>query len=203
LWKYEDNMWTLVSGSLGIEASSVFSTPRISDPNAYPGARRFPACWKDNNGHFWLYGGYTSSNLGDTWRFDGIHWAYWGGPTQTGSEPEYGPLKTFSFEYHPGGRYHMSITSSGSVAYIVGGYGNKYYADVWKFESDKGWAFWGGSTTANQNPTSGTLKVPSETNILGSRYGAMSVVDDFDNIWIFGGYTYSGLKTMNQFILCL
>jgi hypothetical protein len=188
-------MWTFVSGSVDINAQSVFSTPRIPDPNAYPGARRYPVCWKDNNGHFWLFGGYNSGYIGDTWRFDGMHWAYWGGPTDNGVAPVYGPLKTFSFDYHPGGRYYSSasITSSGSAAYIVGGYGNKHYADIWRFESDKGWAFWGGSTIGDQNPTSGTIKVPSETNILGTRYGTMSVVDDFDNIWIFGGYTYSGL----------
>jgi hypothetical protein len=188
-------MWTFVNGSVDTNAQSVFSSPRTPDPNAYPGARRYSACWKDNNGHFWLYGGQNAAGyLGDTWRFDGIHWAYWAGPTNAGVAPEYGPLKTFSFDYHPGGRIHSiaTVTTSGS-AYIVGGFGTGQFGDVWRFESDKGWAFWGGSTAGNQNPVPGTIKVTSETNSLGSRYAAMGVVDDFDNIWIFGGYTYSGL----------
>jgi hypothetical protein len=185
-------MWTLVSGSLDINAPSVVGTVRVSDPNAHPGARRFTACWKDNNGHLWLYGGNNGGYIGDTWRYDGTNWAYWGGPTDYGVAPVNGTPKTFSFDYHPGGRGYagVAVTASGSATYIIGGLLNFLYsADIWKFESDKGWSFWDGYIGA-QHSTPGTIKVPSETNKLDSRYGSATVVDDFDNIWIFGGYGY-------------
>jgi hypothetical protein len=184
-------MWTFVSGSVDTDASSVYgSTPRVPDPNAHPGARRFSACWKDNHDHFWLFGGATSpGSQSDTWRFDGKHWAFWGGPTGAGVAPVYGAAKTFSFNYHPGSRIRQSATTSGSAAYLIGGTGSGVnYADIWKFESDKGWAYWAGNVgTHNQVP--GTIKVPSASNHIGSRYGSMIAVDDFDNLWIFAGYT--------------
>jgi hypothetical protein len=180
LWKFENGMWTFVNGSVGTNARSVFGpTPRVPDPNAYPGARRYCACWKDNNDHFWLFGGYGSAGyLGDTWRFDGTHWAFWGGPTDGNVASVYETPKTFSFDNHPGGRdlSGATVTSSGSAAYIVGGriFNGKNSADIWKFESDKGWAYWAG-TIGDQNPITGTIKVSSATNKLGSIYGAMPV----------------------------
>lgn len=139
---------------------------------------------------YWLYGGIVSSNfLSDTWRFDGTNWAFWAGSTSTNEPPVYGDPKTFSFDYHPGGRDHISVavTSSGSAAYIVGGRINGGFSgDIWKFEGDKGWAYWGG-IFGNHATNPGTIRVPSETNALGARYGVMSVVDDLDHLWIFGG----------------
>jgi hypothetical protein len=207
LWKYEDEMWTFVSGSVGSDAESVVdSTPRVPDPNAHPGARRYSACWKDNNDHFWLFGGATSSGyLTDTWRFDGKHWAFWGGSIGTGASPKYGAAKTFSFDNQPGSRIStsVSVTTSGSAAYLIGGFGvGVYYADIWKFESDKGWAFWAG-TVGTQNQIPGTIKVPSASNHVGSRYGSMIAADDFDNLWIFGGYAFATGMYFNHLSLLL
>jgi hypothetical protein len=168
----------------------VYSDPRVPDSNAFPGARLYISCWTDKSGNFWLYGGITSGNyLGDTWRFDGTNWTFWAGTTGTNAAPYYGDPKTFSFDYHPGARDRASIavTSSGSV-YLVGGRGMSIgeTGDIWKFESYKGWAFWGGAVGSHP-VTPGTIRVPSSTNRLGGRAGVQSVVDDLDNIWIFGG----------------
>jgi hypothetical protein len=193
LWKFENGMWTFVNGSVNANSPSNFGEPRIPNPNAYPGARTYTMCWKDNNGHFWLYGGYNGAGyLGDTWRFDGSNWAFWGGSVDVNTDPVYGEPKTFSFDYHPGGRDEsgVAVTTSGSATYLVGGYVSGYggySADIWKFESDKGWSFWKG-TIGYQNPVPGTIKVPSETNKFGSKYKMMPVVDEYDNLWIFGGY---------------
>jgi hypothetical protein len=182
-------MWTFVNGSDGVNSPSNFGEPRIPDPNAFPGAREYTVCWTDNNGHFWLYGGWHLGYLADTWRFDGINWAFWGGSNVTDAAPVYGIPKTFSFDYHPGGRYISSVAvpTSGSSAYLVGGFGVvDASSDIWKFESDKGWAFWSGDI-GPVNPVPGTIRVPSETNKLGSKTMTMTVVDEFDNLWIFGG----------------
>jgi hypothetical protein len=192
LWKFENGMWTFVSGSVNADSPSNFGEPRIPDPNAFPGARFSPKCWNDNNGHLWLYGGWGSGFLGDTWRFDGSNWAFWGGSTQPNPGPVYGDPKTFSFDHHPGGRDYTSVTASGSAAYLVGGWvtGFGRSGDIWKFESDKGWAFWSGNLGA-VGPNPGTIKIPSETNRISSIESTMSVVDEFDNLWIFGGDGYS------------
>jgi hypothetical protein len=192
VWKYENGMWTFVKGSVDINIAPAYGTPRVPDPYSHPGARSHCVCWKDNNGDFWLYGGYSVGGYrGDTWRFDGTNWAFWGGPENTYTLPVHGEAKKFSFIYHPGGRDYTSVavTTSGSAAYIVGGTisGSSQVGDIWKFESDKGWAFWSG-TTEDVSPNPGTIKVPSESNELGAKRLTMPVVDDFDNLWIFGGF---------------
>src|SRR5690606_28943541 len=97
-------------------------------------------------------------------------------------------LKQFSFNYHPGTRYISGVASSGSAAYLIGGrIAGGIYADVWKFESSKGWAHWAGAISI-QNPVPGTIREPSVTNQLGSMDSSAVVVDSFDNLWIFGGY---------------
>src|SRR5690606_26772829 len=109
------------------------------------------------------------------------------GATNVNANPVPGDPKTFSFDYHPGGRdlTSVSVTSSGSAAYIVGGrVRGTLSGDVWKFESDKGWGFWSGNSE-DHDPISGTIKVPSETNVLGAKYASMHVVDDFDNLWMY------------------
>lgn len=194
MWKFENGMWTYV----GINAGSSFGPLRTFDPNAYPGGRRNMICWKDNNGYIWMYGGegYGSKYLADTWSFNGTYWAYWGGSTDFNVAPVYGSQKNFSFDNHPGGRSSSSvaITTDGSAAYIVGGYGYiptyVRFADVWKFERDKGWAFWAG-TVEQTNPNPGTKRVSSQSNKIGSLYDSMIVVDEFENVWIFGGSVVS------------
>jgi hypothetical protein len=191
-----------LSGSLVINADSVFGEPRVPSLDVYPGSRHYTACWKDENGHFWLYGGRRASlYLGDTWRFDGTMWAYWGGTNSTDDLPVNGPLKSFSFDYHPGTRDLASVATSGSAAYIVGGsVSGTRYGDVWKFDSSRGWAHWGG-TFGLQNPIPGTIKVPSLSNTLGSKQSPIASLDNFNNLWIFGGYGLYNSGSMGMLII--
>src|SRR5690606_30915525 len=142
------------------------------------GARYGMACWKDSDGNFWFHGGSSVEYLGDTWRFDGTFWAFWGGSTEINAQPNYGSQKEFSVDYHPGGRYLSTVATSGSSVYLIGGWGKYgYNGDIWKFESDKGWAYWSGDINQTE-PIPGTMKVPHETNKMGSRYATTPVVDD-------------------------
>jgi hypothetical protein len=129
--------------------------------------------------------------MSDTWRFDGTNWAFWGGSKNIDEPPSYGAKKSFSFDYHPGCRdlSSVTVTTTRSAAYIIGGRMNgagASYGDIWKFESDKGWALWAGDVE-NIVPVPGTKKVSSPSNVFGSKRATMPVVDEFDNIWIFGG----------------
>ena len=148
----------------------------------------------DNNGHFCLYGGFNfvSGNLNDKRKFNGTYLAFQRGSTTIPAAPLCGLQKTFSYDYHPGSRTQIGVTVSplGSV-YIIGGESNSVcdkWSDIWKFENDNGWSYWDGNVLRKENLVSGTIKVPSTTNKLVGKYDAISEVDDFDNIWIFGGY---------------
>lgn len=202
-------MWAFINGSEVSNTNSSFGPLREPHPDAYPGGRSNPVCWKDSNGYFWLYGGYgyitsdTYSKLAELWRFDGTYWGFWGGSTIKDAPPFYIGQKNFSFYHHPGGRNFagVAVTPSGSV-YLIGGDHKSGFtysiSDIWKFENDKGWAYLGGETT-NKYSIPGTMKVPNETNKLGGIIGAYTVVDEYDNIWIFGGYGNTANFSLGMF----
>jgi hypothetical protein len=56
LWRYDGN-WAFVKGNETANAEGVLGDLQTPDPNAVPSARRYAACWSDNNGHLWVYGG--------------------------------------------------------------------------------------------------------------------------------------------------
>jgi hypothetical protein len=125
--------------------------------------------------------------FGDVWRFDYTNWAYWSGPKTKNAFPVYGPYKSFSQAYHPGGRSVSSITNAGNAVYIIAGLTtNDSISDIWKFDYEKGWALWAGEV-AHTSPRYGTLRVPSENNLFGSRLLGYAHVDQDENIWIHAG----------------
>lgn len=190
LWKYEAGVWTLVRDKLSPNAESTYAADRVFSSSAYPGGRAYCSCWKDSNGHFWLYGG-TSGNeayRAETWAFDGTNWAYWCGKKTINDFPHHSTPREFAFNYHPGGRSLAAVAVSGNEAYLVGGLvSGQRYGDIWKFDKTKGWTIWGGregTHTAIPN----TIRVFQEANKIASKHSPMVVIDDFSNLWIFGGY---------------
>ena len=129
--------------------------------------------------------------FGDKWKFDGQNWIFWNGPQQNNTPPVYGPLKTFSESYHPGSRGYetLVVSPTGEGVYIIGGLNanNEAFSDIWKFDYEKGWAWWGGQQELNVPSQPGIKRVPSSNNVLGSRFGPNAVMDEEGNIWIQGG----------------
>ncbi len=75
LWKYDvgTNEWTWMKGDTIALTNPVFGIRGISDPANTPGGRCSYAKWVDNNGHFWLQGGFRfmpSVYFNDTWKYD-------------------------------------------------------------------------------------------------------------------------------------
>src|SRR5690606_23508564 len=120
----------------------------------------------------------------DTWRFNGMDWALW-----NDNNLAFGTPRQFSHDYSPGIRVFAAAatTPTKTAAYILGGQAGspQTYSDVWRFESDKGWAYWAG--TIGESAPVGTKKVPNESNQYGSRVSHTVAVDKDENIRIFGG----------------
>jgi hypothetical protein len=82
LWKYDisSNTWTWVRGAAIPNQNGVSGTQGVGSSTNTPGARYMHMTWGDNNGHYWVYGGFgtpatTSTptvygDLADMWRFD-------------------------------------------------------------------------------------------------------------------------------------
>lgn len=56
LWRFDGN-WTWIAGEAGSNQPGNYSEPKTPDPYAYPPSRAFCACFKDDNDHFWIFGG--------------------------------------------------------------------------------------------------------------------------------------------------
>jgi len=77
LWKYDGSGWTWMAGSDLVDQPGMYppSWNQGGDPYG-PGARFSPAAWSDEQGRFWLYGGYgydaagTRLDLNDLWVFN-------------------------------------------------------------------------------------------------------------------------------------
>ena len=78
LWRYNPGtkMWTWVSGGNIADQAGYYGTKGVADAANMPGAREKSISWTDNNGNFWLLGGwgYVSSNnegqINDLWRYE-------------------------------------------------------------------------------------------------------------------------------------
>lgn len=62
LWKYsaQTQRWTFVGGSEETGQTGLFGQRGKPSRDNIPGARYRAIAWTDNNGHFWLFGGYVS-----------------------------------------------------------------------------------------------------------------------------------------------
>lgn len=188
MWKYEDGVWTWISGSKYINSNGVYGQLKISDPSAFPAARFKCSCWQDKNNRFWMFGGFGGSKFqfwekitrisdyfSDTWMFNGNSWAYWNGPKEYNVPAHYNQQRTFSHENHPGGRYGAAVSlSDDSEVYLMGGSSiSSLYTsnEIWKFDPNQGWAYW------DKSP----LVINSKREAIFSSFG--------NNLWLYGGWS--------------
>jgi PKD repeat protein len=70
LWRYDLNVnrWFWVSGSGTANQNGIYGTIQVPAPANIPGARMGAVSWNDNSG-LWLFGGYSSDEWNDLWRF--------------------------------------------------------------------------------------------------------------------------------------
>lgn len=124
------------------------------------------------------------------WRFDGTNWTFIGGSQTPNLPPYHVGVKNFSHEHTPGARVDGMVAYTKSGVYIFGGYGHDSYytSDLWKFNNETGWAFWGGRTQSTDNQH-GEMRVPSADTIVNSKVAGSMFVDDDENIWIFSGHS--------------
>jgi hypothetical protein len=63
------------------------------------------------------------------------------------------------------------------------------FNDLWKFNGEE-WVWMSGSNQADEPGVYGEMGTPDSNNMPGGRYGAVSWMDNSENMWIFGGYGY-------------
>jgi N-acetylneuraminic acid mutarotase len=219
LWEFNPsaNEWAWMGGSgtvtTGFGNTGVYGTFGVPAAGNIPGSRQCAASWIDRSGHLWLFGGegYDAAepvnDLNDLWEFNpsANEWAWMGGTSTVpagslGSSGVYGTLGVPAVGNIPGGRQSAPYwTDSNGYFWLFGGSGidangnDSNLTDLWEFDpATSEWAWMGGSGTATNTATYGTLGVPAKGNIPGNRVFASTWTDDGGRLWLFGGNGYDG-----------
>lgn len=219
MWKFNTatSEWTWVGGSTLTDHTvgafaGVYGTQGLPGAGNNPGTRDAAIGWTDNNGNFWLFGGYGVDGNGswgffdDMWEFNpGTNqWTWMTGSNTIGSQGgqtgNYGAPGTG----FPGSRiWALSWTDPTGGLWLFGGYGvdgagnGGLLNDLWKFNPTTAtWNWVSGSSNANEPGTYGSLNKAAASNVPGGRYESVYWSDPSGNLWLYGGegYDSSGIN---------
>ena len=204
IWEYSPSMgqWRWVGGSIATDQRGTYTG------TLWPGARESAVTWTDASGNFWLFGGYGfdsgtpgAGELNDLWEYSPTTGTWtWVSGSDLGNQSG-----VYSGTEVPGGRDSSVgwIDSSGNL-WLFGGNGYDstttagYLNDLWEYNPIANtWTWIGGSNTAGEAGTYGTLGTGSTTNIPGARYSSVSWIDTAGNFWLFGGFGEDGDSPAN------
>lgn len=113
----------------------------------------------------------------------------------------YGTKGVAASSNEPGSRRSVTTwTDYDGTFWLFGGFGRDASSnlgvlnDLWKWDGTH-WTWVSGSNSINQNGSYGTQGVAVSSNVPGARYAAAGWLDEFGNLWLFGG---DGLGTTNS-----
>lgn len=204
LWKFNGQDWVWVTGPNTKDPSGIYGTKHVESSGSRPGGRRVGASWVDQNGNFWIFGGFgvisgLTGYLNDLWRYRPStgRWTWVAGdntlnaPTVSGTRGVASPSNT------PGARLQATtwIDRNGNL-WLMGGHANsgaQMYNDLWKFDVvSENWTWISGNIAPNSASSFGTLGVADASNLPRRRSGAYSWVDAEGNLAMYGGWTNIG-----------
>jgi N-acetylneuraminic acid mutarotase len=197
LWKFDrsTNEWTWMGGSNIPGQPGVYGTLGQPDAGNIPGARWLMTAWTDQNGNFWLFGGWNPAQslvFNDLWRFNPAtqEWTWMSGSNSPGAAGNYGTKGIFSGGV-PGARYSASgWTDASDDLWLFGGRGlsvTDQHNDLWVFNTTHNqWVWVGGSSSASAPGVYGTLGVPAPGNVPGARFSSAAWTDGNGDFWLFG-----------------
>jgi len=214
LWEYNPaaNQWIWMNGPNVTNDPGSFGALGQFAPGNNPPSRNMATTWIDNNGNFWLFGGWSNISGNDLWEYSPAlnQWAWWGGSITPGNYANgvYGTQGVPSTSNVPGGRAWMvSWADSYGNLWLFGGNGvdsvpNEWgdLNDLWEYSIAAGtWTWVSGSSTVGSNGGQpgvyGTQGVPNAVNVPGGRNQMSAWTDANGNFWLFGGNGYDSTDT--------
>ncbi len=216
LWKFNplSNIWTWMKGDSIHNQYSSYGVQGTGSTYNKPGGTYSGISWVDNNGDFWLFGGYGYAEnaiglLNALWKYDvsSNEWTWINGDKTIDEPAIYGVQGVTALTNKPGARYcSQSWTDQNGDLWLFGGYGivNNTHGelnDIWKYNiASNQWTWVKGDSTLHQKGTYGTKGIPNASNNPGSRFLSISWKDHNENLWLFGGYGYdeNNLGSLND-----
>ena len=199
LWRFNPVTleWTWMNGPGINNLPPVYGTLRVPAATNYPGAKCFGAIGiTDNDGIFWMFGGYNYGNsnfYSDLWSYDPATnmWTWMSGQTTNLYLGRFGTKGVPSPLNYPPAKQECNAgwADASNNIWIFGGQipmgsGN----DLWKFDvTTYEWTWMKGDSTTNLAGTYGTRGVPDPANNPGGRNVYSKWTDSDYNFWLFGG----------------
>lgn len=197
LWKFnkQTKKWTFVSGDRNAGYCKDCPNgkyPTANDPATtiyFPRSRSDYAHWKDNDGNFWIYGGYAESHgsdeYGDLWKFS-ISTQKWA--LISGSQN----LNIPKTATNPGSRNapYCWVGSDGKL-YFFGGQRQYWHflSDTWRVDPTNGsWEAVDNVIDWNTPPISSGIGNEQTTNRPGSCVNTMNHMTTGTHTYLFNGY---------------
>ena len=149
LWSYNisSGQWTWVSGAVTGDQAGTYGTQGTAAAVNEPPGRQASAGWIDNNGNFWMFGGFTTGTNGfnDLWKYDPVakQWAWMSGSKGATSTPgNYGSQGMVASTNVPGARWlsaawsdtHGNLWVFGGEGFDATGFGS--LGDLWEYTLD-------------------------------------------------------------------
>lgn len=209
LWNYipGKNEWAWISGDNTVNMRGDYGKIGNADPKNKPGGRYGAVSWIDTDGNLWLFGGvgYAGAKteepgfLNDLWIYyvKKKLWVWMSGTSVTNNVGEFGRKLEASMKNLPCARMGaVSWIDIKGVLWLHGGVGpdvSKFgdLNDLWKFDVNEGWTWESGDDFINAQGIYGTQGKASKENKPGGRFNAVSWIDLWGRLWLFGGIRFA------------
>jgi hypothetical protein len=187
--------WIWMKGDSDLVTQPSYGTFRVEDPANTPGSRTGAYTWTDTSGNFWLQGGSTYSQggqtLADLWKFNykSKNWVWMKGTGDGNNFPEtvYGTQGIEDELNQPGERFNgVTWVAAQNNLWLMGGLAfHSTLNELWRFNtSTLNWAWVKGSSDYYSY---GTMGVTSPSNIPPRHAFSSSWRDKNGGFWMFGG----------------
>ncbi len=208
LWKYHitTNEWTWMAGANTVNDPGNYGLIMVPNQLNRPHARsETNATWTDNSNNLWLFGGLTSGNLSDMWKYDLSlqEWVWMSGPNTPDHSTNYGTMGVPDTANIPMSRLcYSKLKDDNDNFWFFGGYNNPGNSlnDLWRFNPlTREWTWMKGDSIPNNLGISGTQCLSSIGNVPCARMESRSCwTRCSNNFVIFGGELVNGTNLFND-----
>lgn len=192
-----NNQWVWLRGSNTPNSLGSYGLQGFASATNAPPPRYEASEWTDNQGRFWLFGGYETVNnnsYSDMWMYDPATnmWTWMSGPSTANTAPSWGTQGVASPSNNPGPRRYgcATWTDNNGNLWMFGGFSMfaSVMNDLWKYDITTNQWTWMKGPSSPSPGVYGTMGVEAPNNFPNYRCETSATWVDANNcLWMFGG----------------